>query len=193
MPEVVPPPLVDLLHQLLAPIPRNIWHSLTYSDAFQHHLQTAVNLNEFQYETLLLASGILQRYGDNLVFSRRHLDSLKIQPQENLEVYFNQTKLLVNERKIYFICIGRPRHPNPKMQMRDNTIRVLRPRRGHPTPQHRTQIQQLCDERLPPQRELEPPLIDEVVNDNEQGFVADEVLVEAELLEREEQDEEEEH
>jgi hypothetical protein len=96
MPEVVPPPLVDLFHQLLLPIPHTIWHSLTYSDAFQHQLKTAVNLNEFQYETLLLASGILQRYGDNLVVSRRHLDSLKIQLQERLEVFFNQTKLQVN-------------------------------------------------------------------------------------------------
>jgi hypothetical protein len=109
MPEVVPPPLVDLLHQLLVPIPCNIWHSHTYSDAFQHHLQTAVNLNEFQYKTLLLASGILQRYGNNLVFSRRHLDSLKVQLQEYLELFFNQMKLHVNDRKIYFICLGRPK------------------------------------------------------------------------------------
>jgi hypothetical protein len=178
MPEVVPPPLVDLLHQLLAPIPRNIWHSLTYSDAFRHHLQTAVNLNEFQYETLLLASCILQRYGENLVFSRRHLDSLKIQLQENLEVYFNQTKLLVNERKIYFICIGRPRHSNPKMQMRDNTIRVLCPCAADLTPQQRNQIQLLCNERKPPPPEPEPQLLDEDEDDNEQGFIEEEALVE---------------
>jgi hypothetical protein len=73
MPEVVPPPLVDCLHQLLLPIPHNISHSLTYSDAFQPYLQTAVNLNEFQYEILMLASGILQRYGKNLVFDGQHL------------------------------------------------------------------------------------------------------------------------
>ncbi len=146
----MPPPLVDLLHQLLLPIPRHIWHSLTYSDAFQHHLQTSVNLNEFQYETLLLASGILQRYGDNLVFSRRHLDSLKVQLQENFESFFNQSKLQVDQRKIYFICIGRLRHPNPKTQITDNTIRLLCRCHGNLTPQQRTQIQQLCDERLRP-------------------------------------------
>ncbi len=158
---------------ILAPIPRNIWHSLTYSDAFQHHLQTAVNLNEFQYETLLLACGILQRYGDNLVFSRRHLDSLKVQLQENLELFFNQTKIHVNERTIYFICIGRPRHPNPKTQMRDNNIRLLRPRAAILTPQQRNQILLLCDERLPPPPEHplllepEPPLIDGDEDNNE--------------------------
>jgi hypothetical protein len=37
------------------------------------------------------------------------------------------------------------------------------------------------------------PFIDEDVDDNEQGLVAEEELVEAEILEREEQDEEEEH
>jgi hypothetical protein len=39
----------------------------------------------------------------------------------------------------------------------------------------------LCDERLPPPRELEPPLIGEDVDDNEQGFIADEIVVEAEI------------
>jgi hypothetical protein len=128
------------------------------------------------------------------VFSRRHLDSLKVQLQENLELFFNQMKLHVNDRKIYFICIGRPKHPNPKTQITDNTIRLLHPHHGHLTPQQCTQIQQLCDERLPPPPELEPPLIGEDVDDNEQGLVADEIVVEAELLEHDqEQDEEEEH
>ena len=85
-------------------------------------LQTAVNLNEFQYETLLLASGIMQRYGDNITFSRRHLESLKIQLQENTEIYFTSTKLERNGRNYYFITLNRPRHPNPRHQAQSGLL-----------------------------------------------------------------------
>ncbi len=128
------------------------------------------------------------------MFSRRHLDSLKIQLQENLELFFNQTKLLVNERKIYFICIGRPRHPNPKMQMRDNTIRVLCPCAADLTPQQCNQIQLLCNERQPPPPEPEPPLLDDDEDDNKQGLIEEELLVEEEFLDlQQEHKGEEEH
>jgi len=121
------------------------------------------------------------------VFSRRHLDSLKVQLQENLELFFNQTKIHVNERTIYFICIGRPRHPNPKTQMRENTIRLLCPRTADLTPQQCNQIYQLCNEGQPPPPEPEPPLLNEDEDDNEQG-----VLVEEEFLDLQQEHEGEE-
>jgi hypothetical protein len=74
MSEVVPPDVVDLLYHLFLPLPQSIWHIISIHDAFQPMLQTAVNLNEFQYETLLLANGIMQRYGGNTTFSRGHLE-----------------------------------------------------------------------------------------------------------------------
>ncbi len=73
MPEVVPD-LMDLLYHLLLPLQWSIWHVISICDAFQPMLQTAVNLNEFQYETLMLASDIMQRYGDNITFSRWYLE-----------------------------------------------------------------------------------------------------------------------
>ncbi len=78
-------------------------------------LQTAINLNEFQHETLLLASGFMQRYGGNTTFNRQNLESLKIQLQENLQIYFTSTKLERNGRNYYFISLDRPRHPNPRL------------------------------------------------------------------------------
>jgi hypothetical protein len=75
MPEVIPPNLVDLLYHLLIPLTRNIWYAICITDAFQPMLQTATELNEFQYETLLLASGIFQRRGANIVVSRHHLEN----------------------------------------------------------------------------------------------------------------------
>ncbi len=59
MPEVIPPNLVDLLYHLLLPLPRNIWYANSITDVFQPTLQTATELNEFQYETLLLANTVI--------------------------------------------------------------------------------------------------------------------------------------
>jgi hypothetical protein len=85
-------------------------------------LQTAIDLNNFQYETMLLASGIMQRYGDNITFSRRHLESLKIQLQEDLEIYITSTKLERNGRKYYFISLYRPTHLNPRHQAQSGLL-----------------------------------------------------------------------
>jgi hypothetical protein len=136
-------------------------------------LQTAENLNEFQYETLLLASGIMQRYGGNTTFSRRHLESLKIQLQENLQIYFTSTKLERNGRNYYFISLDRPRHPNPRHQANYNNDRLLRPRAHRLKPNTHHIIERLCRERHEADNvQPLPALFDEnEVNDNEQALV----------------------
>ncbi len=60
MPEVIPANLVDLLYHVLAPLPQNIWHAVSITDVFQPTLQMATGLNEFQYETRLLAVGFFR-------------------------------------------------------------------------------------------------------------------------------------
>ena len=139
-------------------------------------LQTAENLNEFQYETLLLASGIMQRYGDNTTFSRRHLESLKIQLQENIEIYFTSTKLERNGRNYYFISLGRPRYANPRLQANYNNDRLLRPRALRLELHHHLIIERLCRERHDAENGQNPPvLIDEnEINDNELAMVIEE-------------------
>ena len=147
MPEVVPPALVDLLHHLLLPLPWNIWHAISSTEAFQPTLQVATGITEFQYETLLLACGIYQRRGDNIGISNRHLDYLKIQLQENVELNYSYTKLQRGERSLYFICKRRPRHPNPRQQLQDNNIRILRPRGNQLDLPYRCIIDGLCIQR----------------------------------------------
>jgi hypothetical protein len=114
MPEVVPPALVDLLHHLLLPLPLNIWHAISNTQVFQPILQVATGLTEFQYKTLLLSCGIYQRRGENIGISNRHLDYLKIQLQENVQLNYSYTKPQRGERNLYFICKGGSRHPNPR-------------------------------------------------------------------------------
>ena len=109
-------------------------------------LQTAVNLNEFQYETLLLASGVMQSYGGNTTFSRRHLESLKIQLQENIEMYFTSTKLERNGRNYYFISLDRPRHPNPRLQVNYNHNHLLQSPAHRLEPHHHLIIERICHE-----------------------------------------------
>ncbi len=79
---------MDLLYHLLVPLPQNIWHAVSITDAFQPMLQIATGLNEFQYEILLLASGIFQRRGENIVISKWHLENLWQQLQENMQLYY---------------------------------------------------------------------------------------------------------
>ena len=166
MPEVIPPNLVDLLYHLLVPLPRNIWHAVSITDAFQPTLQMATGLNEFQYKTILVASGIFQRRAANIVISKRHLDNLRQQLQENVQLYYELTSLERGGNKLYFLSLGLARHPNPRLQIQENNRRILRPRGINLTPQQRNQIHLLFNERLPPPPpEPEPPLIHE--NDNE--------------------------
>jgi hypothetical protein len=150
MPEVIPPNLVDLLYHLLLPLPRNIWYAISITDAFQPALQTATELNEFQYETLLLASGIFKRRGANIVVSRRHLENLRQHLQENIQLYYDLTSLERGGVKIYFLSLALPRFPNPRLQMEQGNVRILPPHCGNLTPQQQLQIQHLCHERQPP-------------------------------------------
>jgi hypothetical protein len=63
------------------------------------------------------------------------------------------------------MSLGLLSFPNPRLQL-ENNIRILRPHCINLTQQQRLQIQQLCNERLPPRPpEPEPPL--KVENNNE--------------------------
>jgi hypothetical protein len=120
----------------------------------------------------------MQRYGDNITFSRRHLESLKIQLQENIEVHFMSTKLDRNGRNYYFISLGRPRYPNPRLQAYYNNDRLLHPRAHRLEAHHHLIIERLCHERRDAENfQIPPALIDKhEVNDNELALVIEEDL-----------------
>jgi hypothetical protein len=51
--------MLKIWRQLLACLPRNLWHAFGTTDAFQHNLQLATSLTAFEYETFLMKSGII--------------------------------------------------------------------------------------------------------------------------------------
>jgi hypothetical protein len=53
---MIPGDIIDLLHQLLLQCPPNIWHAILTTDNFDYNLQQAINLDDYQNETVLLAS-----------------------------------------------------------------------------------------------------------------------------------------
>ena len=81
---MIPGELVDLLHHLLLHCRANIWHAIKNTNQFDYNLQVAINLNDYQYETVLLASGILNNIGNLLCISRQHIEELQTALQENV-------------------------------------------------------------------------------------------------------------
>jgi hypothetical protein len=60
---MIPGDIIDLLHQLLLQCPPNIWHAIkttnNFTNNFDYNLQEAINLDDYQYETVLLSSGLV--------------------------------------------------------------------------------------------------------------------------------------
>ena len=56
---MIPGDIIDLLQQLLLQYPPNIWHAFKTTNNFDYNLQEAINLDDYQYETVLLSSGLV--------------------------------------------------------------------------------------------------------------------------------------
>jgi hypothetical protein len=76
MAAMIPGEIVDALHHLLLHCHANICYAIKTTQQYDYNLQLAVNLNDNQYETLLLASGILNQRGNLLCIRRQHDDVL---------------------------------------------------------------------------------------------------------------------
>ena len=72
---MIPGELVDLLHHLLLHSPANIWHEIKTTNHYDYNLQLAINLNDYQYETILIASGIFAKRGNLLCISIEELQT----------------------------------------------------------------------------------------------------------------------
>jgi hypothetical protein len=93
---MIPRELVDLLHQLLLRCPANIWHEIKTTNHYYYNLQLAINLNDYQYETILLASGILIRRGNLLCISMQHIEELQREVQESITLQYSKAKVQRN-------------------------------------------------------------------------------------------------
>jgi hypothetical protein len=128
----------------------------------------AISLDERQYDTLLLRSGIRVKRGGLYGISTDQLACLKIILQGQHDLKFTKTKSIAGKRRV-FICIGNPSSRTPKLQEASDRLLPLRPRiRQLPAPDIAV-INRLChernaheepelivDEQLPP-----PPQIEE--------------------------------
>jgi hypothetical protein len=68
--------IILLLHHIFLCLAPSYWYSMEdEDDCFPMVLATAI-LNQFQYETILLSSTILCRFGNSVRFSQARLDYL---------------------------------------------------------------------------------------------------------------------
>ena len=124
MPSVIAQDLVELLRQLLGGLPEKIWHSFTTTDVFPHSIQVATSLTAGEWETILLASGIMFKRGNTTMFSKQHLEYLKIALQGNLILHIGPSQLQGTGKQLFFISVGKPLFQNPIEQSKKNP-RVL--------------------------------------------------------------------
>ncbi len=89
---MIPGEIVDALHHLLLQCHANIWDAIKTTNQYDYNLQLAVNLNDYQFETLLLASEISNQRGNLLCISRQHIEELQKAVQENITLHYSRPK-----------------------------------------------------------------------------------------------------
>ena len=169
MPSIIAQDLVELLKQLLRGLPERIWHTFTTTDVFYHSIQVATSLTAVEWETVLFASGIMFKRGNTTMFSKQHLEQLKIALQDNLILHIALSQLQGTGKQLFFIAVGKPLFRNPIEQAKNNP-RVLPNRHGSRLDNERLRLlaclcadrastnepELIVDEQLPP-----PPQIEE--------------------------------
>ena len=107
-----------LLRHVLLCMPRRIWYALNAAANFASTLLQCSGFTAFQLETLLYATAILQKYGEETHFSLVIMDNLKSTFPTGMPLHIQRHKLIRGGPNHYFICIGRPNQNNtPKTQL----------------------------------------------------------------------------
>jgi hypothetical protein len=82
---------IDLWGHVFSYLQHGIWYLV--GDAEEEFHPTAcmvISLSVYLYKLLLIESGIMFRHGDNLSFSLRKLDEIKVHVQENLDIRYSR-------------------------------------------------------------------------------------------------------
>jgi hypothetical protein len=95
--------IITLLHHLLLRCPQNLWHAINFENVVDNNLQAATSLNEFQYETILLASGIFSQRGNLLCISRVHLDYFIRSLHGTISLHQTRARVQRGGQNLYFI------------------------------------------------------------------------------------------
>jgi len=144
--------LLELWRQLLAVLPRKLWHSFSTTDVFYHNIQLATSLTAFEYETLLINSGITFKKRNVTMFSMAQLDHLQEGLKDSFTIYINRSKIERNGNALFFIAVDKPNFCSPKDQRKkiakgDTTIQANQ--NGKVLDDNSTRfLQCLCDERV---------------------------------------------
>jgi hypothetical protein len=139
--------IVEIWRQLLAGVPRNLWFAISTTSSYKYNLQAATSLNLVEYETILLASSIMVKKGDTVVYSYSKLEYLLGALRGRLTVHINRSKIDRNGTPLYFIAVERPTFRNPSAQAKAD-LRVLPNRRGNGLDEGRLRLlERLCTER----------------------------------------------
>jgi len=66
--------LVEIWKQLLRGVQHNLWHAISATNLYNYTLQLATSLSIFEYESILLTSGIMVKQGNSYTFKKNRLD-----------------------------------------------------------------------------------------------------------------------
>jgi len=147
MPSIIAQELIEIWRQLLRGVPQDIWLSIKTTDDFGCNLQTATNLAEEEYDSLLISSGITFKKGNITMIRKAKLDYLQTALKENIILHITLSKLERNGNKMFFIASGCPTFCNPSAQAKAD-VRVLPNHRGNGLDEERLRLlESLCTER----------------------------------------------
>jgi hypothetical protein len=80
---------IDLWRHVLSCLQPGLWYLVDDAEEeFHPTLRRAISLSAYLNQILLVESGVLCRHGENVRFSLRKLDDIKVHLQENLDVRY---------------------------------------------------------------------------------------------------------
>jgi len=157
--------LVEILRQLLTGLRRNLWYTFIITSSYEYNLQAATSLNAEEYETLLLASGIMVKKGDTTVYSNSKLEYLQGILRGRLDIHICRSKIDRNGIPLYFIAVEHPTFRNPSLQAKGNITGIDEPNQpsnGLDDESIRL-LERLCTERASATKAVERSAIERVV------------------------------
>ena len=118
--------IAEIWNGILGSLERQLWCIVEDTDDFLPSLRVAISLNERQYDTLLLRSGIRVKRRGLYGISTDQLDYLKTTVQGQHDLKFTKTKSISGKSRV-FICIGNQSSRTPKLQEATDRLLPLRP------------------------------------------------------------------
>ena len=138
--------IAEIWNGILGSLERQLWCIVEDTDDFLPSLRVAISLDERQYDTLLLRSGIRVKRGGLYGISTDQLACLKTTLQGQHDLKFTKTKSIAGKRRV-FVSIGEPTFRNPSLQAKANII-LLTNRHGNGLNEAQLRLlEPLCAER----------------------------------------------